>query len=42
MSIPEYLGWAKSFLDTLGLTNYVIAGVIISLSVGIVKSFFRD
>lgn len=42
MSIPEFLGWAKSFLDTLGLTNYIVASVIITLSIGIVRSFFRD
>ena len=40
MSVAEYLGWARSLLDSLGLTNFVVAGVIVLLSAGALKRFF--
>jgi len=40
MSIGEWLGWGRSLLDTMGLTNYVIAFFVITLGVALVRQFF--
>lgn len=40
MSVSEYLGWARSLLDSLGLTNFITAGVIVLLAAAALKRFF--
>lgn len=40
MTVAEYLGWARSLLDSLGLTNFIVAGVIITLSVALLRRMF--
>lgn len=40
MTVPEYLGWAQSLLDSLGLFNLIIAGGIIMIAIGAIKQFF--
>lgn len=40
MTVPEWLGWARSFLDSMGLLNFVIAAFVITLAVIVVRRFF--
>lgn len=40
MSVAEYLGWARSLLDSLGITNAVIAIIVISIAAVMLRRFF--
>lgn len=40
MSVNELLGWCRSLLDSLGLTNVIIVGAIIVSAIAIYKRFF--
>lgn len=37
MTVAEYLGWARSLLDSLGLTNYIVAFVVVSVAFALVR-----
>lgn len=40
MSLTEYLGYAKAFLDSYGLTPAINAFVIVSLALALYFRFF--
>ncbi len=37
MEVGEYLGWAASLVDTLGLRGYILALAIVGVSVSLLK-----
>lgn len=39
MSIGEWLGWATTFIDQLGLTDYIRAFFVISAALGFLGFF---
>lgn len=40
MSIAEIFGWTRSFLDSFGLTNFLIAFGILGLATAAYRRFF--
>jgi hypothetical protein len=40
MSVAEALGWARSLMDSLGLTNFIVAGVVVALASAALRRFF--
>jgi len=40
MSVAEYLGWARSLLDSFGLTNAIIAVAVIGIAITLLRRFF--
>lgn len=37
MEVGDYLGWAASFIETMGLRGYIIALAIVGVSVSLLK-----
>jgi hypothetical protein len=41
MSVSELLGWAKQLLDTFGVTQLIVAFMVISLAAAVVRALVR-
>jgi hypothetical protein len=39
--VPQILGMVKSFLDTLGMTPFLLAFVLIGLVAGVISLLFK-